>query len=112
MVNKPFKSAIKEKYISYCIDNGVDNLKVSLTKMIEMGCETWLNDKIITSEMIYNSFRYTGISNSLNYSEDHLFNSWIRMKEEKPLIENDLEIDYQFNDNLDDFKEILDEDED
>ena len=67
---------------------------------------------IITSEMIYNSFRYTGITNSLNRSEDHLFNSWSRMKEEKPLIEKDLEKDYQFNDNLDDYKEILDEDED
>ena len=29
VVNKPFKSAIKEKYVIYCIDNGVDNLKVS-----------------------------------------------------------------------------------
>ncbi len=33
---------------------------------------------------------------------------WNGMKEEKPLIENDLEKDYQFNDNLDDSKEILD----
>ena len=45
--------------------------------------------------MIYNSFRYTGIVNSLNHSEDQLFSSWSRMKEEKPLIENDLEKDYQ-----------------
>ena len=30
------------------------------------------------------------------------------MKEEKPLIENDLEKYYQFNDNLDNSKEILD----
>ena len=86
MENKPFKSAIKEKYMAYCIDNGVDNLNFSRTKIIEIVCETWYNDKIITSEMIYNSFRYTGIANSLNHSEDHLFNSWSRMKEEKPLI--------------------------
>lgn len=52
------------------------------------------DDKIITSEMIYNNFRYTSITNSLNHSEDSLFNSWSRMKEEKPLIENDLEKDY------------------
>jgi len=72
----------------------VDNLKVSRAKMIEMVCETWGNDKKITSDMIYNSFRYTGIANSLNHSEDHLFNSWSKMKEEKLLIENDLGKDY------------------
>ena len=77
-----------------------------------MVCETWYNDKIITNEMIYNSFSYTGIANSHNHLGDNLFNSWSIMKEEKPLIENDLEKDYQFNDNLDDSKEILDEDED
>ena len=32
VVNKPFKSAIKEKYVAYWIDYGVDNLKVSRTK--------------------------------------------------------------------------------
>ena len=33
------------------------------------------------------------------------------MKEEKPLIDNDLENDFDFNDNLDDNNEILDDDE-
>ena len=80
--------------------------------MNEMVFETWYKDTIVTSEMIYNSFRYTGIANSLNHSDDHLFSSWRTMKDEKPLIENDLEKDYHFNDNLDDSKEILDEDED
>ena len=55
-MNKPFKSALKEKHVDYCIDNGANNLKVSLTKMNEMICETWYNDTIITSEMIYYSF--------------------------------------------------------
>ena len=78
--------------------------------MIEMIWETQYNDKKITNEMIYNSFRYSDISDFLNHSEDHLFSSWSRMKEEKLLIENNLEKDYQFNDNIDDSKDILDED--
>ena len=110
-INKPFKSAMKEKYISYCINNGIENLKVMRSKMIDMVCEIWYNSDIITSEMIYNSFRYTGIANALNHSEDNLFNSWQRMKDEKPLIDNDLENDFDFNDNLDDNNEILDDDE-
>ena len=62
--------------------------------------------------MIYNIFRHIGFANSLNHSEDHLFNSWRRMKEEMPLIENDLVKDYQFNDNLEYSKDIMDKDED
>ena len=69
VINKPFKSAMKEKYI-------------------------------ITSKMVYNSFRYKGIENALNHSEDNLFNRRQRMKDEKSLIDNDLENDFDFNDNL------------
>ena len=37
-VNKLFKSALREKYIAFCIDNGYDNIKISGTKMIEFIC--------------------------------------------------------------------------
>ena len=47
-VNKPYKEALKNKYVSYCIDNGVDNLKLSRNIMIEFVCDVWYNNDIIS----------------------------------------------------------------
>ena len=60
----------------------------------------WWNPNLITKEMIYNSFRYTGIANALNWKEDNLFNAWKKMEEGNPLIENDIEEfkEEEFND--------------
>ena len=49
-----------------------------------------------------------GIANKFDYSEDSLFQAWIKIKEEKSLIEDDLGDSYE-NANWD---EIPDEDED
>ena len=76
--------------------------------MIEFICDFWYNEEIITKEMIYKSFRCTLIANNLIHSEDGLFTVWKKMNEEVPLVENDLEVDY---DNLNE-NEILDEEED
>ena len=65
--------------------------------MIQFICEIWYDDKIITKEIIYKSFRATGIANNLNKSEDYLFTSWARMKEDNPLIEDDLENYFNLN---------------
>ena len=80
--NKPFKNALLEKYIQ----NGKTDLKISRSKMIEYICDIWYDDKIITKEIIYKSFRATGIAHKLDKSEDYLFTSWARMKEDNPLI--------------------------
>ena len=58
------------------IDNGVENLKLSRNKMIEFVCDVWYNNDIISKELIYKSFRVTGIANNLNHSEDNLFIAW------------------------------------
>lgn len=34
-INKPFKQALKEKCIDYCIKKGIDNKKISRIKMID-----------------------------------------------------------------------------
>ena len=47
-VNKPYKEALINKYVSYCIDNGVDNLKLSRNIMIEFVCDVWYNNDIIS----------------------------------------------------------------
>ena len=54
--------------------------------MIEYIYDIWYDDKIITKEIIYKSFRATGIANKLDKAEDYLFTSWARMKEDNPLI--------------------------
>ena len=63
---------------------------------------------IITKEMVYKSFRVTGIANKLDNLEYSLFQAWSKIKEENPLIEDDLGDNYE-NANGD---EILDENED
>ena len=35
--------------------------------MIEFICETWYNDKIISNELVYKSFRTTSIANKKSY---------------------------------------------
>ena len=75
-VNKPFKGVLKNKYISYCIDNGVENLKLSRNKMIEFVRDVWYNNDIISKELIFKSFLLTSIENNLNHCKDNLFIAW------------------------------------
>ena len=77
--------------------------------MIQFICDTWYDDNLITKELVYKSFRVTGISNKLDRSEDDLFSAWKKMEEEAPLIEDDLEIDYKFSGEIGD--EVLDDDD-
>lgn len=55
--------------------------------MIEQIVECWEDNNIITKELIYNSFRCTGIANSLNREEDGKFTDWKKMEQDKPFIE-------------------------
>ena len=73
VVNKPFKDAIKKLYIEHWIETGKENTKVSRNKIIEMVSKVCWDSNIITKDMIYNSFRCTGIANALNGSEDYFF---------------------------------------
>ncbi len=52
--------------------------------MIDFIVSVWFDNEIITKEIVYNSFRTTGISNKLNRSEDGLFKVWSKIKEEIP----------------------------
>ena len=75
------------------------------TNIIGWKCSVWNNKEIISSGIIYNNFRCTGIGNNLKISEDHIFSAWKHMKKENPLIDDDIcEI---LNEN-----EILDSDSD
>ena len=104
-VNGPFKKALREKYVNFCIENKAEQIKVSRTNIIDWICSIWNDPNIITKELIYKSFRCTGIANNLDSSEDNLFTAWSHMKEEKPLIENEIMYDI-------DEEEVVDSDSD
>ena len=76
--------------------------------MISFIFDTWYDSNIIIKEIIYKSFRVTGISNKLDHSEDNLFKSWSEMENEQLFINNDLADEY----NLDENSEISDDEED
>ena len=73
---------MKEKYVSLCIENVVENIKMTRTKMLSIICDTWHDNTIITKQIIYKSFRVTGLDNKIDHSEDMLFNSWREMQNE------------------------------
>ena len=66
-----------------------------------------IDDNLITKDMVYKSFRVTGIPNKLDRSDDTLFEAWGKMKNKMPVIETDLEDDYPNMNN----DEISDDDE-
>ena len=67
------KKSLREKYINFCIENKAEQIKVSRTNIIDWICSIWNDPNIITKELIYKSFRCTGIANKLDSSEDNLF---------------------------------------
>ena len=70
-----------------------ENLKITREKMIEFVCKVWYDEYIITKEMIKKSI-CTGIIYDKNQKEG-LFTTWQKMKNENPIIENDLANDYE-----------------
>ena len=69
-----FKENLRNKYVSYCIEN--NNLKVAKSTIKEWVDEIWSSDFIITNEIIFNSLKFSGISSSLDGSEDDQFRGY------------------------------------
>ena len=76
--------------------------------MIAFICDTWYDNNVITNDIVYKSFRVTGIANKLDHSEDNIFKAWSQMKKKQPFINNDLKEEFKLNEN----NEISDSDED
>ena len=57
----------KKKYVGYWIIK--INIQVSKSVILEWIDELWHSDSAITNEIIFNSFKYSRISNSLDESE-------------------------------------------
>ena len=73
--------------------------------------DVWYDKNIIIEEIIYKSFRVTGIANKLDHFARYFFSSWKKMKEENHLIKNNMEkiFDLYVEENE---SEVLDEDDD
>lgn len=93
VINKPFKDALRKKYIEYSSISHNINAKISREKMIEFICDTWYDPSIITTEMIIKSFQCTGIIYSL-YQDKDIFIAWRKMNEEISFINDDLGEDF------------------
>ena len=82
-INFPFKNAIRNKYINFIIHNnhGINNIKVGRIEVINWINEVWYDYNIITKDMIFKSFKETGISINLNGSDKSLNTSYQRERE-------------------------------
>ena len=85
IINRVFKENLRNKYVSYCIEN--NNLKVAKSTIIELVDEIWYSDSIIANEMIFNSFKFSGISSSLDGSEDDQFRGYEHLEKGNKIVE-------------------------
>ena len=58
-INKEFKESLGSKYVGYWFDK--NNIKESKSAIKEWIDELWDSDSVITSKIIFNSFKYSGI---------------------------------------------------
>ena len=80
-----FKENLRNKYVSYCIENS--NLKVAKSTIIVWVDEIWYSDSIITNEMIFNLFKFSGISSLLDGSEDDEFRGYEHIEKVNEIVE-------------------------
>ena len=82
-INFPFKNAIRNKYINFIINNNhdINNIKVGRIEVINWINEVWYDYNIITKNMIFKSFKETGISINLNGYDKSLNTSYQRARE-------------------------------
>ena len=88
MSEQPCQSYLIKKYVSYCIESG--NLKVKRHLLISWVDEICYEETISTSQMVQDSFKYTGISCADAESEDYLFRGF----NDVPLDNHDIEDEF------------------
>ena len=81
-VNKPFKTAIKNKYIQYCIERNITSARILRKDIVEWIHDIWYDPTIITPELIIKSFKVTGFTNKFDLSEDYLFKVFKKLSDE------------------------------
>ena len=106
-INKPFKLALKNSYLSFQqnhLNEVIQNtFSIKNEDIINMISQIWYNDSIIRNKVIIDSFLFCGISQAMDGSQDEVFR-WpdlafsINDNENiNSLIINDLEVDDEEN---------------
>ena len=73
-INKVFKESLRNKHVGYWIcKNNIKGLKSVIVDWID---ELWHSHSVITSEIIFNTFKYSRISHSLDGNEDDQFREY------------------------------------
>ena len=76
----------------------VDKQKVSREALLEWIIKVWENNETISPKIVINSFKFRGISNNLDGSEDELFN-WFDKLNEQGIIEQNFTIEDKDDEN-------------
>ena len=53
-----------------------NNIKISKSAIIKWIHESWYSDFVLTNEIVFNTFKYSRIINSLDWSEDDQFKGY------------------------------------
>ena len=77
-INYSFKNAVRNKYINHIINNNndINHFKLSKMEVINLINEFLYDNNIITKNMIFKSFKETGISINLNGVDKSLYTSF------------------------------------
>ena len=97
-INKPVKDYLRKCYVNHLYIS--HNEKVKKNQIIKWINDIWWDENIITKEMVRNSFLFTGISNRLDGSEDHLFKGY------DDLEEDNFDIELELEENLSDYDSV------
>ena len=84
-INKVLKENLRKRYVNDCIKT--HNAKVSKSTIIEWVNKIWNSESVITNKMIFNSFKYSGISCSLDRSENDPFRDYEDLEKGSETIE-------------------------
>ena len=84
--------------MAYSVFKLVDKQKVSREALLEWIIKVWENNETISSQVVKNSFKFCGISNNLDGSEDELFNGFDKLNE-KGIIEQNFTIEDKDDEN-------------
>ena len=82
-INFSFKNPVRNKYINHIMNNNndINHIIISKIEVINLINEVWYDYNIITKNMIFKSFKETGISINLNGSDKSLNTSYQISKE-------------------------------
>ena len=88
-INQPFKDAIRHQYETACsVFKSVDYQKVTREALLDWVIKVWENNETISPQIVKNSFKFCGISNNLDGSEDELFNGFDKLNEQGIIEQN------------------------